>query len=69
MNRTFTLEQRTLVFLPRKHGSQLERENCQVDCRHKGKGNMLIITRGNMKIITEDDKNPAEEERGVWKIK
>lgn len=25
---------------------------------------MLIITRGNMKIITEDDNNPAEEERG-----
>jgi len=30
---------------------------------------MLIITRGNMKIITEDDNNPAEENRGVWKIK
>lgn len=22
-----------------------------------------------MKIITEDDNNPAEEKRGVWKIK
>lgn len=30
---------------------------------------MLIITRGNMKIITEDDNNPAEEKKGVWKIK
>lgn len=30
---------------------------------------MLIITRGNMKIITEDDNSPAEEKRGVWKIK
>lgn len=30
---------------------------------------MLLIARGNVKIITEDDNSPVEEKRGVWKIK